>query len=168
MTHLDQTNWSVDILLTDQEKTENLAMRLRQGFCAGDVVLLSGPIGAGKSCFARALIRSLLADHNKSEDIPSPTFTLVQTYQTGELEIWHSDLYRLTTVNEVVELGLIDAFENALCIVEWPDRLGDEAPKAALMLEFGLCQEENHRMLKITAQSEKWNWVRKLLKVEHA
>ncbi len=68
--------------------------------------------------------------------MPSPTFTLVQTYDTGAVEIWHADLYRLTHPDEVEELGLMQAFDEAICLVEWPDRLGDLAPANALTLTF--------------------------------
>ena len=99
----------------------------------GDTVLLSGEIGAGKSAFARALIRARLG---RQEDVPSPTFTIVQTYQADEVEIWHCDLYRLTHPDEAFELGLEEAFDTAICLIEWPDRLGDEIPKGALSLAF--------------------------------
>lgn len=100
---------------------------------AGDVLLLSGDIGAGKSHFARALILSRLA---MPEDVPSPTFTLVQTYAAVDCEIWHVDLYRLSDPWDIVELGLVEAFEGALCLVEWPERLGDLAPSGALRFAF--------------------------------
>lgn len=158
-----QSGWSLALCLTDAQQTEELARRLRHGFSAGDVLLLAGPIGAGKSCFARALILALLADHNAIEDVPSPTFTLVQTYQAGDLEIWHSDLYRLTLPDEVAELGLFDAFETALCLVEWPDRLGDEAPISALSLTFELCEDPDQRNLRISGLADKWDWVRTII-----
>jgi tRNA threonylcarbamoyl adenosine modification protein YjeE len=164
MANLETPSWTTQVLLTSSDHTADVAKFLRQGFAAGDVLLLSGPIGAGKSCFARALIRALLSDHDQIEDIPSPTFTLVQSYQAGDLEIWHSDLYRLTYSDE---LGFFDAFQVALCIVEWPDRLGIEAPKSALSLDFGLCDNEDHRLLKITAHSDKWDWVNTKLLAYH-
>jgi len=101
----------------------------------GDVLLLDGPIGAGKTHFARSLIRAVQGP-GSDEDIPSPTFTLVQTYDSPKGEIWHADLYRLTNPGEVPELGLEDAFETAICLVEWPDRLGSAQPHAALTLRF--------------------------------
>lgn len=104
------------------------AARLR----VGDTVLLEGPIGAGKSHFARALIQARLG---RAEDVPSPTFTLVQTYQ-ADVELWHADLYRLTHPDEVLELGLEAAFDSAISLIEWPDRLGRLAPPKALRLRF--------------------------------
>ena len=110
---------------------------------AGDVVLLTGDVGAGKTHFARALIQSLL---ETPEDVPSPTFTLVQTYDTPAGELWHADLYRLTHISEIEELGLTEAFENDICLVEWPDRLGPLAPDQALSLTFepGETEEARH------------------------
>ncbi len=119
----------------------------------GDVLLLEGEIGAGKTHFARSLILSLLAAH---EDIPSPTFTLVQTYDGPACEIWHADLYRLTSPDEIVELGLTDAFEDAICLVEWPDRLADLAPTSALTLAFEMTAEKGHRALVLRAEAARW------------
>lgn len=116
--------------------TEQLARALEPNLGAGDVLLLKGPIGAGKTHFARTLIQARLARFDAVEDVPSPTFTLVQTYIAGTLEIWHADLFRLSGPDDAVELGLLDAFDTALCLVEWPERLGDSAPSDALCLEF--------------------------------
>ena len=110
---------------------------------AGDTLLLSGPIGAGKSHFARAFIRARLG---RQEDVPSPSFTLVQTYQ-ADVEIWHSDLYRLSHPDEVFELGLDDACSTAICLVEWPDRLGKFVPKQAISISFA--SEAEGRMAEI-------------------
>lgn len=107
--------------LSDAEATADFARRLGQELQPGDTVLLSGPIGAGKTHFCRSLIQSRLM---AAEDVPSPTFTLVQTYDSEAGEIWHADLYRLSDPAEVVELGLTDAFKSCICLVEWPDRLG--------------------------------------------
>jgi tRNA threonylcarbamoyladenosine biosynthesis protein TsaE len=127
------------INLPSPEATETLARRLAPCLGAGDVLLLEGEIGAGKTHFARALIRALLERARApEEDIPSPTFTLVQTYVAGALEIWHADLYRLSDPQEIEELGLIAAFDMSLCIVEWPDRLGPLAPPDALRIALRL------------------------------
>ncbi len=110
-----------------------LATAMAPCLVAGDKLLLEGPIGAGKSAFARALIRARLG---RIEDVPSPTFTIVQTYSDDDTEIWHCDLYRLTHPDEALELGLEEAFQTAICLIEWPDRLGDAAPQDALKLSF--------------------------------
>jgi len=160
---MDSSDWSVTLELPDAEATARLALALKPRLSAGDTLLLSGPIGAGKSHFARALIGGFLADFDALEDIPSPTFTLVQTYFAGDLEIWHADLYRLSGVDEVFELGLIDAFGTAICLVEWPEKLGAEAPDNALSLEFHLTKAEESRRLVLSASDEKWRWVRPVL-----
>jgi len=121
------------IPLPDPDATDALARRFAPLLGPGDVLLLEGPIGAGKTAFARALIHALGVE----EDVPSPTFTLVQTYEAGA-EIWHADLYRLTHPDEAVELGLTEAFETALCLVEWPEKLGQDRPKQALTLRFSV------------------------------
>jgi tRNA threonylcarbamoyladenosine biosynthesis protein TsaE len=119
----------------------------------GDVVLLAGEVGAGKTHFARALIKSLL---RTSEDVPSPTFTLVQTYDSRLGDIWHADLYRLSDIQEIEELGLIDAFETAICLIEWPDRLGALAPQHALSLTLADGPEPDARLLSAQWHDPKW------------
>lgn len=121
------------LFLADEDATAALGERLAGLLRAGDTVLLEGPIGAGKSHLARALIRARLG---RMEDIPSPTFTLVQTYDADGVEIWHADLYRLSHPDEVMELGLDDAFATAICLVEWPERLGSHLPPHALRLRL--------------------------------
>ena len=126
-----------------------MALRLRPG----DVVLLSGGLGAGKTHFARCVIRALLAH---PEDVPSPTYTLVQTYEGRTAEIWHADLYRLSDASEVAELGLAEAFADAICLIEWPDRLGGEAPTEALLAHFEPLETETHRRLHLSWSAERW------------
>lgn len=126
--------------LADEAATAALARRIAPLLAPGDTILLEGDIGAGKSAFARALIRARLG---RMEDVPSPTFTLVQTYDDGRGDIWHCDLYRLTHPDEALELGLDEAFETAICLIEWPDRLGDAAPPEALTLSFA-AGDANH------------------------
>jgi tRNA threonylcarbamoyladenosine biosynthesis protein TsaE len=125
------------------QDTADLACQIGAHLAPGDVILLQGDVGAGKTHFARSLIQSRL---DQPEDVPSPTFTLVQVYETAQFDIWHADLYRLSGPDEVVELGLDEAFETAICLVEWPDRLGDLAPKAALVLQFETCDESTRNI----------------------
>lgn len=121
--------------LPTPQATDDLARVLAGAIGAGDALLLEGPIGAGKSHLARALIRARLG--NPDEDVPSPTFTLVQTYD-ADPPIWHADLYRLGHPDEVMELGLNQAFRSAIALVEWPDRLGKDAPKDAIRIRLSL------------------------------
>ena len=118
------------------EHTGELASKTALTMTKGDVLLLNGPLGAGKSVFAREFIRSLLPHHLQEQDIPSPTYTLVQTYQGKEFEIWHADLYRLQSAHEIFELGLEEAFEEALCLIEWGNRLEHYTPDDALTVAF--------------------------------
>jgi tRNA threonylcarbamoyladenosine biosynthesis protein TsaE len=144
----------LDLSLSSPDRTAQFAARLGAILQAGDVLLLEGPIGAGKSHLARALIQSLLP---VPEDIPSPTFTLVQTYDGPDCEIWHSDLYRLGHPDEVAELGLTEAFETAICLVEWPDRLGDLAPEDALTLSLSAGTGDDDRHLTLRWNDPRWD-----------
>jgi tRNA threonylcarbamoyladenosine biosynthesis protein TsaE len=123
----------VSLFLASEEATARLGAVLAEHLCAGDVVLLEGTIGAGKTHLARSLIQARLG---RLEDVPSPTFTLIQTYEAADTEIWHADLYRLTSADEVSELGLEAAFDAAICLVEWPDRLGSLSPMDALHIKL--------------------------------
>ena len=119
----------ITLRLPTSEDTNKLGQTLARFARLGDCILLRGDIGAGKSAVARAFIRQLLGPDT---EVPSPTFTLVQVYDLPNGEIWHTDLYRLTDTSEAVELGLIEAFEEAICLIEWPEILGDMVPKDAL------------------------------------
>ncbi len=129
-----------------------LGRRLATILLPGDTVLLRGPIGAGKSHLARAIIQARL-EHE--EDIPSPTFTLVQTYRADDAEIWHTDLYRLGDSSELVELGLDDAMEQAIVLIEWPDRLPPEMlPTHPLEIEIDHSAEV--RQVTLSADGGRW------------
>lgn len=132
------------LTLPHPQDTEALAKRLAPLARPGDVLLLSGAIGAGKSLFARAFIRARL---DAAIDVPSPTFTLVQTYDHPAGDIWHADLYRLGSPLEVIELGLDEAFQTAICLIEWPDRLGDMQPAGAIHLTFEAGETAHHLQL---------------------
>ncbi|MEM7439864.1 MAG: tRNA (adenosine(37)-N6)-threonylcarbamoyltransferase complex ATPase subunit type 1 TsaE [Pseudomonadota bacterium] len=144
--------------LPDDAATDAFGAALAPFLHAGDVILLSGPVGAGKSTLSRAIIRTRLAELDRVEDIPSPTFTLVQTYDLDDLDIWHVDLYRLTEPAELDELGLIDAFDDQICLVEWAERLGGLAPATALCVEISVT-EDDRRNLSLEWEGERWNSV---------
>lgn len=115
------------LYLATPEATAALGRALAARLRPGDTLLLGGGLGAGKTHLARALIQALLA---APEDVPSPSFTLVQTYDAPGYEIWHADLYRLSGGAEITELGLDEAMTRALCLIEWPDRLTAPPPGA--------------------------------------
>ena len=110
--------------LPDEAATAALGTELAAIAGPGDVICLSGDLGAGKTALARGFIRARLGD----VEVTSPTFTLVQIYGEGEDEIWHVDLYRIEETSELRELGLDEAMESAICLIEWPDRLGGDLP----------------------------------------
>jgi len=98
---------------------KKLAIKLSNIFTVGDVVALNGDLGAGKSTLARFIIQSFLGDKT---NIPSPTFTLVQTYKAKKNDIWHMDLYRLEEPEQIIELGVEEAFSSSLCLIEWAEK----------------------------------------------
>lgn len=119
-----------------------LAGRIARLLSAGDVVTLRGDLGAGKTALARAIIRHLADD--PGEEVPSPTFTLVQTYEHLTPAVWHFDLYRLSDPGEVVELGWEEA-RQVCALVEWPERLGPLLPHDRLDVEMTLDGSEARR-----------------------
>lgn len=156
----------VVLALPTPQATTDLAEWLAPRLGPGDVLLLGGEIGAGKTHFARKLIQARLAALGRAEDVPSPTFTLVQVYDVGDSEIWHSDLYRLTSADEAVELGLTEAFDTAICLVEWPDRLGDLAPAKALGMHFSDGPEPDSRLLTLSFSDLRWGVLIDALPIE--
>ena len=133
------------LFLPDEAATIAFAGRLAPFLIVGDCLLLDGDLGMGKSTFARALIRARIGD--PALEVPSPTFTLVQVYD-GEPPIWHFDLYRLSDPDELIELGIDEALEEGISLIEWPDRGDGVLPKDALRLAFA--EEGAGRRLRLT------------------
>jgi len=139
---------TLEISLPDARDTDRFGIQLSAICNVGDCILLRGQIGAGKSAIARAFIRERLGSET---EVPSPTFTLVQTYEDQDAEIWHADLYRLSDPNEAVELGLTDAFETAICLIEWPELLGEMAPQSALDIHLTVRDHDHLAVLSFGA-----------------
>jgi tRNA threonylcarbamoyl adenosine modification protein YjeE len=137
------------VALATEQATRRLAMDVAAILAPGDLVTLSGDLGAGKTTFARALIRHLAGDERL--EVPSPTFTLVQTYALPRFPVVHGDLYRVSEPRELLELGFDDA-EGAAVLLEWPDRMGDALPPDRLDIAFTLKPERglNYRDARIT------------------
>ena len=113
------------LVLEGPDATDALGARLAARLRPGDSVLLSGDLGAGKSHLARAVIRALCG---AGTEVPSPTYTLVQSYDGPFGPILHADLYRLGDASELDELGLSEALGRDLCLIEWPERLAEHGP----------------------------------------
>lgn len=137
------------IRLPDAAATQQLGARLSCVLEPGDVVLLHGDLGAGKTTLARGLIAALC----DVEDVPSPTYTLIQSYDTSRGHwLVHADLYRIEQETELEELGLEEAFEQAICLIEWPDRLGPWTPDRRLDLH--LMQDGEVRIAEIISTGD--------------
>ena len=115
--------------------TEALGAAIARALRPGDVVCLWGELGAGKTTLARGLIRALMGP---DEEAPSPTFTLVQTYEAPDFPVAHLDLYRLSGPQDVRELGLEDVLEEGAAVIEWPGRLGAELPRDRLDIRLAI------------------------------
>jgi tRNA threonylcarbamoyladenosine biosynthesis protein TsaE len=128
--------------LPDAEATGRLGAAVALALEPGEAVCLNGPLGAGKSTFARALVRTLTTPH---EDVPSPTFTLVQFYETNfggrRFPLAHFDLYRLERADEAFEIGLDEALEEGAAVIEWPERLGGRLPTNRLDIDIAISGE---------------------------
>jgi tRNA threonylcarbamoyladenosine biosynthesis protein TsaE len=118
-----------ELRLADETATAALGRAIAEQLRAHEAVCLSGPLGAGKSTLARALVRALTTP---TEEVPSPTFTLVQFYEGARLNVAHFDLYRLSSPDEAYEIGLDEALEDGAAVIEWPERLAGRLPKDRL------------------------------------
>jgi tRNA threonylcarbamoyladenosine biosynthesis protein TsaE len=132
----------IHIALPDEAATVSLAGRLAPWLRRGDLVALWGDLGAGKTALARAVIRALRPPDGEAEEVPSPTFTLVQTYDTAAGSVWHFDLYRVREAGELAELGWDDALDQGIVLVEWPERAGTKLPVRRLDIRLGFAPAE--------------------------
>ncbi len=140
---------SATIELPDETATGMLAAAIAQLAKPGDVIALRGDLGAGKTSFARAFIHA----SGIAEEVPSPTFTLVQTYRAQVALIWHFDLYRLRSPEEAWELGIEDAFCDGISLIEWPDRIGLLLPERRLEIAFAFGNRPEERRAALTGNA---------------
>ena len=136
-----------EIALSDEAATSRLGAALAGILRRGEAICLSGPLGAGKSTLARALVRRLTTP---DEDVPSPTFTLVQFYETAGFPLAHFDLYRLASPDEAWELGLDEALDEGAALIEWPQRLDGRLPPDRLDIDISLEDGGARRSARLT------------------
>ena len=142
------------LTLSSERTTALLAERIARSTETNLTFLLYGQVGAGKTFFARKFIQEVLSSQGLFEDVPSPTYTLIQTYETPKVDIWHADLYRLSSYEDIIELGLIDAFNSNTCLVEWPEKLDKSIPLNAIKIELSH-HSERKRECTLICQDEK-------------
>ena len=140
MSHPDDSQPFI-VALDSVRATDALASRVAGVAEAGDIIGLAGELGAGKTTFARAFIRARVGE----VDVPSPTFTLVQIYENGGAPVWHFDLYRLEDSEEIYELGIEEAFDTAICLIEWPERMAGNEPQDWLEMRLYPGESETSR-----------------------
>jgi tRNA threonylcarbamoyladenosine biosynthesis protein TsaE len=144
--------------LPDEAATCGLAAVVAAMAEPGDVIALKGELGAGKTTFARAFIDA----RGALDEVPSPTFSLVQVYETGAATIWHFDLYRLRSPEEAWELGIEDAFDQGISLIEWPERLGSLLPDRRLEIALFFGCRPNARRAVLGGGSE---WQARLTRI---
>ena len=140
-------------LVRSVAQTDDFARRIAPELRAGDTIALKGELGAGKTTLARAILRALGAEG----EVPSPSFTLVQEYETPRLKVLHCDLYRVGNTAEVDELGIEDALSESAVLIEWPERAKTHIPENALWIEMEIYGESERRMT--VSGAERWSFL---------
>ena len=152
------TRWAPSeavLCLAGADRTVDLGRWIAPHLDAGDVLLLDGPLGAGKSHLARAIIQTRLTGEGRHEDVPSPTFTLAQVYDCA-VPMVHADLYRLADAGDAFELGLIEGFGTSITLIEWPAKLGALIPPDALTVRMALDGSGDARVVRLSSASDRW------------
>ena len=125
----------MDFVIHSEKEMNQVAKKIAPLLNKGDVVALYGTLGVGKTTLVRAIVRTFLGQRT---DVPSPTFTLLQTYETKKYPIYHFDFYRLKSPNEAYEIGIEDAFASGVSFVEWPEKIGNLLPKKHIAVRIDM------------------------------
>ena len=141
------------MILEDEEATARIGALLAARAKAGDVIALSGPLGVGKTALARGFLAAL----GHQGEVPSPSFAIVQPYEQLDPPVWHVDLYRIENASELDELGL-DFAADAVLLVEWPERAGDNAWPDALQLSLDFAESGARRLTAKVPPSWEGRW----------
>jgi len=126
----------------DHDKLKDIAVNIAKNSKIGDVICLHGDLGVGKTCFSKYFIQSLVGD---TQDVTSPSFPLLQIYQSGSVNIWHFDLYRLKEKEEIYEIGIEDALFSAISLIEWPSIAIDLLPSKRIDIHMKFAKNDDHR-----------------------
>lgn len=146
------------LISKSESDTSEIGKKLALMAQKGDCFALYGTLGMGKSVLARAFIQELCG----LQDVPSPTFTLVQLYDATDFTIYHFDLYRLKSPEEIFELGMEEALYDGVCLIEWPEKMGGYLPKN--VIKVSISGKQDNREIEIsTASEEKLNRLQKVL-----
>ena len=161
MASASELDTRIQMDLSDETATEALAAALARLARPGDVFALRGELGAGKTTFARAFIHACAKAEvgPGDEEVPSPTFTLVQTYDLPGGTVYHFDLFRIETPDEADELGFDDAIADGIALIEWPERLGSRLPARRLEITLSAGAEPTSRRVTIAGAG---SWHRRL------
>lgn len=143
------------ITINSLQETENFAHHLAKHLSAGDVVEFHGDLGAGKTTLAKYIITKLAGVET---EVTSPTFNIVQLYDTPKFTIWHFDLYRLKSEGELVEIGIDEALDNGVSLIEWPEIARNYLPKERLIINLS-SGKENERVIKLEGYGKWEDWV---------
>lgn len=127
-----------------ETETQQIARMFALSLKKGDIVALYGDLGVGKTTFCRAVIQSLT---HQSHDVPSPTFTLLQTYETDKYPVYHFDFYRLKSPEEAYEIGIEDAFYDGISLIEWPEKLGNLLPAKHIIVEIKMTNNNDREII---------------------
>jgi len=157
--HKDSQGFQQSCTLADLAATDVLGARIAASLATGDAVALQGDLGAGKTTLARAILRAL----GVTEVVPSPTFTLVQAYESARLMVRHYDLYRVADVSDMDELGLEEALDEGAALIEWPEHAGSRLPADALRVELTL--DRRGRRARISGPRR---WAKAFDEMQHA
>ena len=151
--------------LGNQVQTEWWAQQIALVSMPGDILALTGPMGAGKTVFASAFINALAEERGVNKFlVTSPTYNLVQIYELPEIEIYHVDLYRLEDGEDLRELGLEEAYDYGISLIEWPDRMRNSIPNDCLYVKLEQGRESTERTVSFHGQS---NWLDRLQSIKH-
>lgn len=134
----------MEFITENENETARVATEFAKRLKAGDVVALYGTLGAGKTAFCRGFIQGLT--HTET-DVPSPTFTLLQTYDTPLYPVYHFDMYRLKTPDEAYEIGIEDAFAEGVSLIEWPEKLGYLLPQNHIAVHIEILPDGKRKII---------------------